>query len=41
MPVGTVKTYLSRARKELASILAAQGWAASAGQPETRRDKIP
>jgi RNA polymerase sigma-70 factor, ECF subfamily len=27
VPVGTVKTYLYRARKELASILSAQGWA--------------
>jgi RNA polymerase sigma-70 factor (ECF subfamily) len=27
VPVGTVKIYLYRARKELASILAAQGWA--------------
>ena len=26
VPVGTVKTYLYRARKELASILSAQGW---------------
>jgi RNA polymerase sigma-70 factor (ECF subfamily) len=29
VPVGTVKIYLYRARKELASILAAQGWAAA------------
>lgn len=29
LPPGTVKTYLFRARKELASILAARGWAAS------------
>jgi RNA polymerase sigma-70 factor, ECF subfamily len=41
LPVGTVKTYLSRARKELASILAAQGWAARTEEPETRRDRIP
>jgi RNA polymerase sigma-70 factor, ECF subfamily len=27
MPAGTVKTYLYRARKELASILSGQGWA--------------
>jgi RNA polymerase sigma-70 factor (ECF subfamily) len=27
VPTGTVKTYLYRARKELASILSAQGWA--------------
>jgi RNA polymerase sigma-70 factor (ECF subfamily) len=27
LPVGTVKTYLFRARKELASLLSAQGWA--------------
>jgi RNA polymerase sigma-70 factor (ECF subfamily) len=27
VPAGTVKTYLYRARKELASILSAQGWA--------------
>jgi RNA polymerase sigma-70 factor, ECF subfamily len=29
VPTGTVKTYLYRARKELASILSAQGWATS------------
>src|SRR5581483_981732 len=29
VPDGTVKTYLFRARKELASILTAQGWAAA------------
>lgn len=27
LPVGTVKTYLFRARKELASLLSSQGWA--------------
>jgi RNA polymerase sigma-70 factor, ECF subfamily len=41
LPVGTVKTYLSRARKELASILAAQGWAAPVEGSETRGDGIP
>jgi len=42
VPVGTVKTYLHRARKELASILAAQGWAAApAAKPETRGEEIP
>jgi RNA polymerase sigma-70 factor (ECF subfamily) len=42
IPVGTVKTYLYRARKELASILAAQGWAAEpAGQVETTGEEIP
>jgi RNA polymerase sigma-70 factor (ECF subfamily) len=41
VPVGTVKTYLSRARKELASILAAQGWApGSAEDAETGHTKI-
>ena len=29
VPAGTVKTYLYRARKELASILSAQGWASA------------
>jgi RNA polymerase sigma-70 factor (ECF subfamily) len=29
LPIGTVKTYLFRARKELASLLAAKGWAAT------------
>jgi len=42
LPVGTVKTYLHRARKELASILSAQGWAsASRGENETPGEKIP
>jgi RNA polymerase sigma-70 factor (ECF subfamily) len=42
VPVGTVKTYLHRARKELASILSAQGWAAApADKPETPREEIP
>jgi RNA polymerase sigma-70 factor (ECF subfamily) len=42
LPVGTVKTYLHRARKELASILTAQGWAASpAGERETPGGEIP
>jgi len=42
VPVGTVKTYLHRARKELASILSAQGWAAApVGKPETPGGKIP
>jgi RNA polymerase sigma-70 factor (ECF subfamily) len=41
VPAGTVKTYLHRARKELAAILSAQGWAAApAGEPETSREKI-
>jgi RNA polymerase sigma-70 factor (ECF subfamily) len=42
VPVGTVKTYLHRARKELASILSAQGWAAApADKPETPGEEIP
>jgi RNA polymerase sigma-70 factor, ECF subfamily len=42
IPVGTVKTYLSRARKELASILSAQGWADTpAAKRETDREKTP
>jgi len=42
LPVGTVKTYLHRARKELASILSAQGWAGEpAGESETSGEKIP
>ena len=42
VPVGTVKTHLHRARKELASILSAQGWGAvSAAGAETRRKMVP
>jgi RNA polymerase sigma-70 factor (ECF subfamily) len=42
VPAGTIKTYLYRARKELASILSAQGWApAGAGTVETSSQKIP
>src|SRR6478609_3823536 len=33
LPAGTVKTYLHRARKELAEILAAQGWGPTAAEP--------
>jgi RNA polymerase sigma-70 factor (ECF subfamily) len=33
LPAGTVKTYLHRARKELAEILAAQGWGPSSAEP--------
>ncbi len=36
IPVGTVKTYLFRARKELAAVLSAGGW-----QPETRGRRVP
>lgn len=39
LPIGTVKTYLFRARKELASLLSAQGWggvsASAAGAQKT------
>jgi RNA polymerase sigma factor (sigma-70 family) len=42
VPTGTVKTYLFRARKELASILSAQGWTtAPAHEAETPRGKTP
>ena len=42
VPTGTVKTYLYRARKELASILSAQGWATTpTGRDETSRQRIP
>jgi RNA polymerase sigma-70 factor (ECF subfamily) len=42
VPTGTVKTYLYRARKELASILSAQGWATTpTGTDETSRHGIP
>lgn len=42
VPPGTVKTYLYRARKELASILSAQGWAnASTRKAETACEEIP
>ncbi len=37
VPVGTVKTYLYRARKELGSILSARGWAATPMGGSTRR----
>jgi len=33
LPAGTVKTYLHRARKELAEILAAQGWGPAPAEP--------
>jgi RNA polymerase sigma-70 factor (ECF subfamily) len=33
LPAGTVKTYLHRARKELAELLTAQGWAPDSGEP--------
>jgi RNA polymerase sigma-70 factor (ECF subfamily) len=33
LPAGTVKTYLHRARKELAEILTAQGWGPGAPEP--------
>src|SRR5204862_3243617 len=33
LPAGTVKTYLHRARKELAELLTAQGWAPDPGEP--------
>ena len=35
LPIGTVKTYLHRARKELASMLAREGWGPSAAGVET------
>lgn len=47
LPSGTVKTYLHRARKELAGILAEQGWAPSARDsavtpgPETLSSEVP
>jgi RNA polymerase sigma-70 factor (ECF subfamily) len=45
LPSGTVKTYLHRARKELAVILSEQGWGpppeASAGQSETDSAEVP
>jgi RNA polymerase sigma-70 factor (ECF subfamily) len=39
VPVGTVKTYLFRGRKELAAILAAAGWAPRSA--ETTEDVVP
>jgi RNA polymerase sigma-70 factor, ECF subfamily len=33
LPAGTVKTYLHRARKELAELLAAGGWGPGTGEP--------
>jgi len=33
LPAGTIKTYLHRARKELAELLTAQGWAPDSGEP--------
>jgi RNA polymerase sigma-70 factor, ECF subfamily len=42
LPVGTVKTHLFRARKELAAILAPQGWGeSSAATAETPRGTNP
>ena len=42
IPVGTVKTYLHRARKELASILTKRGWGAlPAAVAETRGRELP
>jgi RNA polymerase sigma-70 factor (ECF subfamily) len=42
MPTGTVKTYLHRARKELAAILEGQGWAAApSAKTETSGGEIP
>jgi DNA-directed RNA polymerase specialized sigma24 family protein len=38
MPSGTVKTYLHRARKELAEILIAEGWGPGA---ETVFPEVP
>ena len=38
IPSGTVKTYLHRARKELAGILAEQGWG---GETETVSSEVP
>lgn len=41
VPQGTVKTYLYRARKELAAILAAKGWVSRGkAEPETADRKI-
>lgn len=40
VPIGTIKTYLYRARKELAAILSVEGWGAT-GTVETTRQKIP
>lgn len=37
LPVGTVKTYLFRARKELASLLSAQGWAGTTARASGAR----
>jgi RNA polymerase sigma-70 factor (ECF subfamily) len=39
-PLGTVKTYLHRARKELGELMAAEGWAPGRGPSETRRDEL-
>jgi len=33
LPAGTVKTYLHRARKELAELLAARGWSPESREP--------
>jgi RNA polymerase sigma-70 factor (ECF subfamily) len=42
LPVGTVKTYLYRARRELASILATQGWTSvQKGKAETSSGRTP
>ena len=41
IPEGTVKTYLYRARKELASQLSGKGWDSGAEGVETRRQDVP
>lgn len=41
IPVGTVKTYLYRARKELASQLSGKRWDSGAEGVETRRQDVP
>jgi DNA-directed RNA polymerase specialized sigma24 family protein len=39
VPTGTVKTYLHRGRKELASILSAKGWGPTFRQPAETYEK--
>ena len=41
VPVGTVKTYLHRARKELAVMLGGRGWGPAPAQSETPRRRTP
>jgi RNA polymerase sigma-70 factor (ECF subfamily) len=40
LPLGTVKTYIHRARKELAALLTEAGWGPEAAAGETRNPPL-